>query len=74
MSCSWNVGAGIAALESLDCARAAVAQRQQEYGQMGKGDRKTRRGKIYRGSFGKSRPKDPSKKDKKPAGKTVTRK
>jgi 30S ribosomal protein S31 len=28
---------------------------------VGKGDRKTRRGKIYRGSFGKSRPKDPSK-------------
>jgi ribosomal small subunit protein bTHX len=26
---------------------------------MGKGDRKTRRGKLYRGSFGKSRPKDP---------------
>jgi 30S ribosomal protein S31 len=32
---------------------------------VGKGDRKTRRGKIYRGSFGKSRPKDPDK-DKKP--------
>jgi 30S ribosomal protein S31 len=29
---------------------------------VGKGDRKTRRGKIYRGSFGKSRPKDPDKK------------
>jgi 30S ribosomal protein S31 len=28
---------------------------------MGKGDRKTRRGKLYRGSFGKSRPKDPRK-------------
>jgi 30S ribosomal protein S31 len=28
---------------------------------VGKGDRKTRRGKIYRGSFGKSRPKDPAK-------------
>lgn len=26
---------------------------------MGKGDMKTRRGKIYRGSFGKSRPKHP---------------
>jgi ribosomal small subunit protein bTHX len=36
---------------------------------VGKGDRKTRRGKIYRGSFGKSRPKDPDK-DKK---KTVAR-
>jgi 30S ribosomal protein S31 len=41
---------------------------------MGKGDRKTRRGKIYRGSFGKSRPKDPGKKDDKPAAKTATRK
>ncbi len=29
---------------------------------MGKGDMKTRRGKIYRGSFGKSRPKHPAKK------------
>jgi ribosomal small subunit protein bTHX len=28
---------------------------------VGKGDMKTRRGKIYRGSFGKSRPKDPTK-------------
>jgi 30S ribosomal protein S31 len=32
---------------------------------MGKGDRRTRRGKIYRGSFGKSRVKDPAKKKKK---------
>ena len=29
---------------------------------MGKGDRKTRRGKIYAGSFGKTRPKDAKKK------------
>lgn len=29
---------------------------------MGKGDSKTRRGKIYKGSFGKSRPKDPPRK------------
>jgi 30S ribosomal protein S31 len=29
---------------------------------MGKGDSRTRRGKIYQGSFGKTRPKDPSKK------------
>ena len=28
---------------------------------MGKGDRRSRRGKIYRGTFGKSRPKHPSK-------------
>ena len=39
---------------------------------MGKGDRKTRRGKIYRGSFGKSRPKDPAKAKKKSAGKTAS--
>jgi ribosomal small subunit protein bTHX len=29
---------------------------------MGKGDRRTRRGKIYAGSFGKTRAKDPVKK------------
>lgn len=34
---------------------------------MGKGDRRTRRGKIYRGAFGKSRVKDPAKKKKKTA-------
>jgi 30S ribosomal protein S31 len=28
---------------------------------MGKGDRRTRRGKLYAGSFGKSRPKNPAK-------------
>jgi 30S ribosomal protein S31 len=28
---------------------------------MGKGDQRTRRGKIYRGSFGKSRPKVPAR-------------
>jgi 30S ribosomal protein S31 len=41
---------------------------------VGKGDRKTRRGKIYRGSFGKSRPKDPAKGKKKtsPAPKSGT--
>ncbi len=38
---------------------------------MGKGDRKTRRGKIYLGSFGKSRPKDPDKNKKKTTGKTA---
>jgi 30S ribosomal protein S31 len=44
---------------------------------VGKGDRKTRRGKIYAGSFGKSRPKDPAKNKTKstPAkAKTATRK
>jgi 30S ribosomal protein S31 len=35
---------------------------------VGKGDRRTRRGKIYAGSFGKTRPKDPkAKAGKKPA-------
>jgi len=29
---------------------------------VGKGDRKTRRGKIYAGSFGKTRPKKPDAK------------
>jgi 30S ribosomal protein S31 len=37
---------------------------------MGKGDIKSRRGKIYRGSFGKSRPKDPAAR-KKAAAKTA---
>jgi 30S ribosomal protein S31 len=40
---------------------------------VGKGDRKSRRGKIYNGSFGKSRPKDPSK-NKKTVAKKATRK
>ncbi len=39
---------------------------------MGKGDQRTRRGKIYRGSFGKSRPKDPGK-DKRQAAKAAKR-
>jgi len=39
---------------------------------MGKGDQRTRRGKIYRGSFGKSRPKDPTGK-KRAATKTARR-
>jgi len=34
---------------------------------MGKGDPRTRRGKIYQGSFGKLRPKDPAKRKKKAA-------
>lgn len=44
----------------LDCA--PRFSRQSEHLFMGKGDIKSRRGKIYRGSFGKSRPKDPAKK------------
>jgi ribosomal small subunit protein bTHX len=39
---------------------------------MGKGDQRTRRGKIYRGSFGKSRRKDPDK-NKRQAGKSGKR-
>jgi 30S ribosomal protein S31 len=31
---------------------------------MGKGDKKTKKGKIFRGSFGKSRPANPRKKKK----------
>ena len=34
---------------------------------MGKGDQRTRRGKIYRGSFGKSRLKDPVRNKRKAA-------
>jgi 30S ribosomal protein S31 len=41
---------------------------------VGKGDRRTRRGKIYSGSFGKSRPKDPSRMKRAAAKKTATRK
>jgi ribosomal small subunit protein bTHX len=51
---------------------------------VGKGDRRTRRGKIYAGSFGKMRPKDPKRATKtaapaatrstaKPAAKTARR-
>ncbi|UFH52271.1 30S ribosomal protein THX [Spirosoma sp. KNUC1025] len=34
---------------------------------MGKGDKKTRKGKITRGSYGKSRPKNPDKQASVPA-------
>lgn len=36
---------------------------------MGKGDQRTRRGKLFRGSYGKSRPGRPKKKKKTPSGK-----
>jgi 30S ribosomal protein S31 len=42
--------------------------------QVGKGDRRTRRGKIYAGSFGKSRPKDPKVAKKKTAVKPAAAK
>lgn len=32
---------------------------------MGKGDQRSRKGKIYRGTFGKSRPRKPKKTDPK---------
>jgi ribosomal small subunit protein bTHX len=35
---------------------------------MGKGDVRTRRGKIYNGSFGKTRPRTPPKKEGEKAG------
>jgi 30S ribosomal protein S31 len=34
---------------------------------MGKGDKRTRRGKIYKGSYGKTRPQRRKKKPAKPA-------
>ncbi|NDB23978.1 MAG: 30S ribosomal protein THX [Gammaproteobacteria bacterium] len=40
---------------------------------MGKGDSRSRRGKIYQGSFGKTRPKDPVR-AKKRAAKRSTKK
>ena len=40
---------------------------------VGKGDRRTRRGKIYAGSFGKLRPKDPSHGKKATAPATAAR-
>jgi 30S ribosomal protein S31 len=41
----------------LDCAAFKSAWEKH----VGKGDRRTRRGKIYAGTFGKSRPKDPKR-------------
>jgi 30S ribosomal protein S31 len=38
---------------------------------MGKGDPRSKRGKIYKGSFGKTRPKDPSKKKKAAAKRAI---
>jgi 30S ribosomal protein S31 len=44
----------------LDCAPLNNVDPEESF--MGKGDSRTRRGKIYQGSFGKTRPKDPAKK------------
>ncbi|MEZ5498085.1 MAG: 30S ribosomal protein THX [Steroidobacteraceae bacterium] len=40
---------------------------------MGKGDQRSGRGKIYRGSFGKSRAKDPAKKKRRAAKRAAKR-
>ena len=41
---------------------------------MGKGDSRSRRGKIYKGSFGKTRPKDPVRAKKRAAKKAGAKK
>lgn len=41
---------------------------------MGKGDRRSRRGKIYAGSYGKTRPKDPKAGKKTAVKKKATKK
>jgi 30S ribosomal protein S31 len=41
-----------------DCAKAAFRQQEQEFHPMGKGDSRTRKGKISSGSYGNSRPHD----------------
>jgi 30S ribosomal protein S31 len=40
---------------------------------MGKGDHRSKRGKIYQGSYGKTRPHDPVKKKKRAAKKASKR-
>ena len=40
---------------------------------MGKGDHRSKRGKIYQGSYGKTRPKDPAKKKRTAAKKAAKR-
>ncbi|MDE2196400.1 MAG: 30S ribosomal protein THX [Gammaproteobacteria bacterium] len=41
---------------------------------MGKGDKKSRRGKIWRGSYGKTRPHSPAKKTARPVAVIPARK
>ena len=36
---------------------------------MGRGDKRTKKGKTFRHSYGKTRPRDPNKKDATPAAK-----
>ena len=40
---------------------------------MGRGDKRTKKGKTFRHSYGKSRPHDPNKKESGPASKTRAR-
>ena len=41
---------------------------------MGRGDKKTKKGKIFKGSFGKSRPSNPAEAAKKTAVKSAEKK
>jgi 30S ribosomal protein S31 len=41
---------------------------------MGRGDKKTKKGKIFKGSFGKSRPSKPAEAAKKAAAKAAVKK
>lgn len=41
---------------------------------MGRGDKKTKKGKIFKGSFGKSRPSKPAESSKKAAPKSAEKK
>ncbi|MFZ9652078.1 MAG: 30S ribosomal protein THX [Steroidobacteraceae bacterium] len=54
---------------SYTCAPAIRGSTSTGVDEMGKGDRRSRRGKIYAGSFGKSRPKDPARAKKQAAKK-----
>jgi 30S ribosomal protein S31 len=56
------VGGNIAISNSLDALSFTFNQRR--FGNMGKGDRRTKRGKIWRGTTGASRPKKKKKTDK----------
>ena len=73
-----RIGSSPALERAVAVARCAIARhrmlhsrpsRIHEVHEMGKGDGRSRRGKIYQGSFGKSRPKDPAKKKRRSAAK-----
>jgi 30S ribosomal protein S31 len=49
---------------------ANVTPQTSEFLNMGKGDSRSRRGKIYKGSFGKTRPKSPARAKKRAAKKS----